>query len=257
MFKLLRKLLRGNAASPIRRLMPDGWDAHAHILPGVDDGAADMGESIAIIRAMQRLGLRGAVCTPHVMAGLPGNTAARLREAFAELRAAAARECPGFGLALSAEYMADDLFPARLADPATLLPHPGPAAGETAEPAARTKTAEPEGEQADPSCPAARFLLIELPQYLLPNAWADMLLAPLALGLTPLLAHPERYGRLLSADDLAALHAQGVRFQGNIGSLTGFYGTRPRDLARLLLSRSLYSCWGSDAHSPGMLRSAL
>lgn len=253
MFKLIRKLLRGNAAPPIRRLIPGGWDAHAHILPGVDDGAADMGEAIGIIRAMQRLGLRGAVCTPHVMAGLPGNTAASLKERFAGLRAAAARECPGFGLALSAEYMADALFPARLADPASLLPHPGPAAGAGAD-AAGEPGAAPDGK---PAHSAARFLLIELPQYMLPNAWADMLLAPLALGLTPLLAHPERYGRLLSADDLAALHAQGVRFQGNIGSLTGFYGTRTRDLARLLLSRSLYSCWGTDSHSLSMLLSSL
>ena len=34
----------------LRRLLPAGVDAHCHLLPGVDDGAADQEESLAIIR---------------------------------------------------------------------------------------------------------------------------------------------------------------------------------------------------------------
>lgn len=223
-------------APSLRRHLPGGWDTHAHILPGVDDGAASMEEALGIIRALQASGLKGAVCTPHIMARYPGNTPASLRGHFRSLQQQAAAACPGFGLQLAAEYMVDDLLPRHLQDPASLLAHPGasPAVQEAGQP---------------------RYLLLELPQYLLPAGWADMLLAPLQLGLTPLLAHPERYYRLLSADDLGTLHRQGVHFQGNLGSLRGLYGSPARQLARQLSRLGLYDCWGTDAHSPAMLSS--
>lgn len=234
-------LQRGTVPS-LRRHLPAGWDTHAHILPGVDDGAAGMDEALGIIRALQASGLKGAVCTPHIMARYPGNTPSSLRARFLTLQQEAAAACPGFGLQLAAEYMVDDLLPRHLQDPAGLLTHPG---------------ASPAGEGTGQGTPAGqpRYLLLELPQYLLPAGWADMLLAPLQLGLAPLLAHPERYYRLLDLDDLGALHRQGVRFQGNLGSLRGLYGSPARQLARQLSRLGLYHCWGTDAHSPAMAAS--
>lgn len=41
-------------------------DIHCHILPGVDDGAADLDESIAMLRAAAKAGVTHLVCTPHV-----------------------------------------------------------------------------------------------------------------------------------------------------------------------------------------------
>lgn len=40
-------------------------DVHCHILPGVDDGARDMLESMAMFRAAKAAGVTGMVCTPH------------------------------------------------------------------------------------------------------------------------------------------------------------------------------------------------
>ena len=74
-----------------------------------------------------------------------------------------------------------------------------------------------------------------------------------ACGLTPLLAHPERYLRLLSESDLTDLHARGLCYQGNLGSLTGLYGPQVQRLARRLHKAGLYTTWGTDAHSPGMI----
>lgn len=40
-------------------------DIHCHILPGVDDGAADLNESLAMLEAAKRAGVTSIVCTPH------------------------------------------------------------------------------------------------------------------------------------------------------------------------------------------------
>ncbi len=40
-------------------------DIHCHILPGVDDGASDLDESLAMLEAAKRAGVTEIVCTPH------------------------------------------------------------------------------------------------------------------------------------------------------------------------------------------------
>lgn len=40
-------------------------DIHCHILPGVDDGARDLDESLAMLEAAKRAGVTSIVCTPH------------------------------------------------------------------------------------------------------------------------------------------------------------------------------------------------
>jgi len=41
-------------------------DMHSHILPGVDDGAANLKESLAMLDAAKVSGVSAIVCTPHV-----------------------------------------------------------------------------------------------------------------------------------------------------------------------------------------------
>ena len=40
-------------------------DLHCHILPGVDDGSADEAESLAMLEAAKKAGVTKIVCTPH------------------------------------------------------------------------------------------------------------------------------------------------------------------------------------------------
>lgn len=40
-------------------------DIHCHILPGVDDGAANLAESLVMLEAAKRAGVTSIVCTPH------------------------------------------------------------------------------------------------------------------------------------------------------------------------------------------------
>lgn len=270
----------------LRPLLPGGVDAHCHLLPGVDDGADSPEESLAIIRGQQALGLRGAICTPHIMARLPqntpshlrqvfncfvaeledkgiatsssrcsspsesGNTPAHLREQFAQFTSIVNRQSSivNFQLHLAAEYMLDEAFPRHLAsgdllsiDSSLICP---------------TTSGESSNRQSSiVNCQSPRFLLVELPQYLLPPGWQDMLDGILAAGITPLLAHPERYLRILDQRDICALVDRGIALQGNLGSLTGYYGRRVKTLAQSLLADKLYTTFGTDSHSVHMLKS--
>ena len=251
----------------LRQLLPGGMDAHCHLLPGVDDGAADMEESLGIIRGQQVLGLRGAICTPHIMARLPQNTPTYLRSVFEKFvvdhgttgAAGAAvstlrnsnfviRTSEGpFALHLAAEYMLDEAFPRHLAsgdlltiDPAWLTQ---PQSGKS-----------PDCQSSADNSQSKHFVLVELPQYLLPPGWQDMLDTILTAGYTPLLAHPERYLRILEEQDIRALVDRGIALQGNLGSLTGYYGSRVRELAQSLRADGLYTTYGTDSHSAGMLQ---
>ena len=78
-------------------------DWHSHILPGVDDGLASIGDSLEALREYGALGIREVWLTPHVMEDMP-NTTEGLRERFAELRAAYGGPVE---LHLAAEYMMD------------------------------------------------------------------------------------------------------------------------------------------------------
>ena len=225
----------------LRQLLPGGVDAHCHLLPGVDDGAADMEESLGIIRGQQALGLRGAICTPHIMARLPQNTPAYLRQAFEHFQSIVNRQSSivNFQLHLAAEYMLDETFPRHLASGDLLtIPEEILFVNRKSEIVNHTK----------------KFLLVELPQYLLPPGWQDMLDAILSAGYTPLLAHPERYLRNLEENDIRALVDRGIALQGNLGSLTGYYGSRVQKLAQSLRTDGLYTTYGTDSHSAGMLQ---
>ena len=274
----------------LRPLLPSGVDAHCHLLPGVDDGADTVEESLAIIRGQQALGLRGAICTPHIMARLPQNTPAHLREQFAQFTSIVNSQSSivNFQLHLAAEYMLDEAFPRHLSSgdlltiPASLI-CPTTSGESSNRPCLGVESgAEPRLEagkiqnqdtavNSAPICPTTsgkstncqssivncqspRFLLVELPQYLLPPGWQDMLDGILAAGITPLLAHPERYLRILDERDIRALVDRGIALQGNLGSLTGYYGSRVKSLAQSLLADNLYSTFGTDSHSYGMLR---
>lgn len=44
-------------------------DFHSHILCGIDDGADDLDESVAMARALHAAGFETIYCTPHLIKG--------------------------------------------------------------------------------------------------------------------------------------------------------------------------------------------
>lgn len=202
----------------IRTLLPDGVDTHCHLLPGVDDGVPHADEALQLITAMKKLGLSGCICTPHISRRFPMNTPAVLRRAFCRFRQLVAAAHPDFTLQLSAEYEPDEHFISHI-EQGEILPWLQP-----------------------------EMILVELSISRPLSGWADLLVELLHRGYIPVLAHPERYHRHLSEPDLLHLHRLGVRFQGNIGSLSGFYGRNAQERCRRLFAAGLYFRWGSDSH---------
>lgn len=194
-------------------------DWHSHILPGVDDGVATIGDSLAILDAYAGMGYSRVWLTPHIMEDVP-NSPDDLRRRFADLKLAYKGPIE---LRLAAENMLDPLFEQRL-EAGDLLPI---------------------GDHAD-------HLLVET-SYINPPADFRRLLSRIkSKGYFPVLAHPERY-RYMTEDDYRNLHADDIMFQLNLFSLLGVYGPEPARKASWLLRNGLADIAGSDIHRPSML----
>ncbi len=190
-------------------------DYHSHILPGVDDGVESIDESLRILQVYEQRGVTKVWLTPHIMEDFP-NTTAHLRERFEELKS---HYHGSIQLRLASENMLDNLFEERL-NRNDLLPL---------------------GEKGD-------YLLVETSYLMPPVDLMGVLSRIKAKGYHPVLAHPERYVYMNKAY-YEKLHQLGVKFQLNLLSLTGGYGSSVRKNATHLLSLGQYSFVGSDLHN--------
>lgn len=199
----------------ISSLLTGFTDHHSHILPGVDDGVKKMEVSLKVLERYEQLGIAEVWCTPHIMEDIP-NTTAGLQARFAEL--CEAYQGP-IKLHLAAEYMMDALFEERL-EQGDLL-----------------KLGE-EGNQ----------VLVETSYFTPPMDMDKILLRIRQKGLYSVLAHPERYV-YMNKERYAELKDKGVRFQLNLSSLAGAYGSEAKDKALWILKKDYYNLVGSDLHS--------
>lgn len=189
-------------------------DWHSHILPGVDDGIRTMDETLDTLDAMESHGVRKVWLTPHVMEDSP-NTTQRLRDRFDDLK----REYRGnIEIALASENMLDSLFEERLRD----------------------KDFLPIGVNHD-------HLLVETSYVNQPFGMDDMIEGVFAMGLIPILAHPERY-RYMDEKDYRKWKKRGVLFQCNYMSIIGGYGETARKKIEWMLKEGLVNIIGSDMH---------
>lgn len=189
-------------------------DWHSHILPGVDDGIRTMEESLDTLEAYEQNGVKKVWLTPHIMEDSP-NTTAALRERFDELQAAYSGNVE---LALASENMLDSLFEERM----------------------RQKDFLPIGSNHD-------HLLVETSYVSAPYGMDDMIDSVFSLGLTPILAHPERY-QYMNEEDYRKWKKRGVLFQSNFVSLIGGYGESARKKLEWLMKENMVNLVGSDLH---------
>lgn len=202
-------------------------DLHNHLIPGVDDGAADAAEARAGVEAMAAQGVRRLVCTPHVNGSLtrdPAALAARLAELDAGWAALqeAVRGGPAVELGRGTEVMLDT----------------------------------PEPDLSDPRLRLAgtRFVLVEFPFMNVPPNGQNALFDLAMRGWRPILAHPERYANARpDVADAAEWRRVGAVLQLNAGSLLGRYGKTAETLAWALLERGAAELLGSDYHARGRL----
>lgn len=196
-------------------------DFHSHILPGLDDGATDLENSVALASAMKSWGFERIYCTPHITNKFR-NTPDTIRSAFETLQEALYVKGVDVELRMSAEYR--------------LVPETWPEVLE------KNRLMPIED----------RFILMELPIF---NPEDIKEIKPIeefkkivSLGLTPLLPHPERYW-YLPKDELMSFLDAGVKIQSNYGSLAGLYGDEPKKNVLALAEEGLVSYYGTDMHN--------
>jgi protein-tyrosine phosphatase len=196
-------------------------DLHCHWVAGVDDGAPTTEDSRAMLEGLGKLGFERVIATPHMRPALFDNQASDLRAAYDRTWSALQGGAALPELGLSCEHFFDEVVFRRLRS-GEGLPYPGAAA-----------------------------VLLEFYESSFPPS-LDRLLSELRrAGLTPVIAHPERYHAVWERPEiLDRLLDLGAVALLDIAALAGKYGTRPRRSAELLLERGVYHAACSDAHRP-------
>lgn len=197
-------------------------DLHNHLLPGIDDGAKRLEETLEFLRVAGRDGVKAVTATPHMKPGVYDNSRAAILERIAMVRDAARND------------------PA--ASAVTLLP--GAEVYFTADLVERAKagTLMTVGD-------GGKYLLLELPYQQVPMGVDETIFQLRLLGITPIMAHPERvayyledYSRVAASVRLGAL----TQVTGN--SLTGKFGSKARDFSVRMLEHNLIHIVASDSH---------
>jgi len=63
------------------------YDIHCHLLPGIDDGAINLEQSLALARHAVADGVTHMVVTPHIQPGMYENNCASITRAFERFQA--------------------------------------------------------------------------------------------------------------------------------------------------------------------------
>jgi protein-tyrosine phosphatase len=196
-------------------------DLHHHLLPGVDDGAADLGMAVAMARLAVAEGISTVVATPHTCDGVYEVPRPAAAAALAELNLALAAAELALTVRLAAEVHLHESIPERLAADPTLSLDGG-----------------------------AKYLLLELPHHGPPSWLPDFLFRLAAAGTTPIIAHPERNLAVRATPELAIGWAeQGALLQVTASSLVGGFGRAIQGTAERLLGAGAVHVLATDAHA--------
>jgi protein-tyrosine phosphatase len=87
-----------------------GVDMHSHLLPGIDDGATDLEDSMQIILHLKELGYHRFITTPHIFWDMYRNTPDIIREKLAIVKEELIRRQIPVEIEAAAEYYCDEHF---------------------------------------------------------------------------------------------------------------------------------------------------
>lgn len=194
-------------------------DMHSHMLPGIDDGAESLEESIEMIQRFVNLGYKKLIMTPHVMSDFYKNTPEIILGKLAEVRAECKKQGIDIELEAAAEYYLDEGLISKLKNKEELLTF------------------------------GDRYVLFET-AFMSPSQQFDSVVFMMqSQGYKPVLAHPERYAyNFGKVEEFQEMHEKGVHLQINLMSLTGYYGPPQKKMAEELIAKGLVSFIGSDCH---------
>ena len=69
----------------LSELIPNNYvDIHSHVLPGIDDGAKSIGDTISLLSQMKEMGFETVITTPHIITNIWNNTESSIRDKHIE-----------------------------------------------------------------------------------------------------------------------------------------------------------------------------
>lgn len=196
-------------------------DIHSHILPGIDDGAKDINDSLALARGAVDEGIRTIIATPHHQNGHYANKKDDILEKVAELNTALRQESV----------------------PLTVLP------GQETRIYGEILDDYQKGEILTLNN-GGKYLFVELPSDHVPM-YAEQLLFEIQLeGLVPIIVHPERNRGFIERPELLfQLVKKGALTQVTGASLAGFFGKKIKKFSLQMVEANLTHFVASDAHN--------
>lgn len=208
-------------------LLPDygflNVDIHSHVLPGIDDGAKELTNSITLVTGLAELGFEVLYATPHVILDRYPNTPQTIDGALHKLRAGLLATGNTSFVDAAAEYLMDEGLE-------TLLAGGG------------LKT-----------LPGNR-VLVEMP-FVAPSPKMEEYIFQLQIaGYHPVMAHPERYNYWNDeTEKWKRVLKLGCELQVNLLSLFGYYGKGARKRSFDLIKRGWVSFLATDLHNEQQL----
>ena len=203
-------------------------DLHTHVLPGVDDGARTLGEARAMALDLASQGVTVLAATPHVRDDFP-TTPEAMEEAVAEVRAD-----------FEANRVPVDVVHGAEVDLSLLWVIP------------------PEELRRLTIAQTGRYLLLEFPYRGWPFALDSAVKRLVGLGVTPLLAHPERNPEVQDRPErVHDIVEAGALVQVTAASLEGSRDRAAQAAALRLLDLGLVHVLASDSHGPHISREGM
>jgi protein-tyrosine phosphatase len=195
-------------------------DIHCHILPGLDDGAQGMEESVAMARQAAEEGIRTIIATPHHRDGRYDNAASKVLESVRQLN----------------EKLTEASIPVSIL-PGQEIHIFGELANELTGTELLTLTDE------------SPYVLVELPSSHVPRYTEQLLFDIQLKGFIPIIAHPERNQEIMeNPDKLYKLVDKGAYSQVTALSVAGGFGKKIQKFSLSLLEHNLAHFIASDAH---------
>lgn len=199
--------------------LPLRVDLHSHFLPGIDDGAVDLEESLSLLKYFEDQGYEKIITTPHIIQDLYQNTPETIFPVLEKVKIALKESGSNLKIEAAAEYYIDDRF------------------------IEWVEADEPFLTIGD------KYLLVETGFLNEPIYLREVLFKLRLKGYKPILAHPERYLYLQTKPEkLEELFDSGVFLQLNIMSLGGYYGKPAQDFAKMMIEKGFVHFLGSDCH---------
>ena len=195
-------------------------DMHSHLIPGIDDGAKTMDDSLLLIKGLHDLGFKKIITSPHIMSGGYNNTPEIILGGRDKVREALKENNIDVQFDAWAEYYLDETIMKKI-DEKNLLTM------------------------------GDNYVLVELSYLIKSHSATSYFYHLIRNGYKVILAHPERYPYYHedSLDEYSTLKDQGIFFQLNIASLTGVYGKGAKIIAEKMIDNNMIDFVSTDLHN--------